>query len=193
MPGIDSILRVGLGLDVPTALRQKGLVHAHRSHSFRAGPRPDPPPRVRAVCCALPRPAPAPNVLLLRPTPLSGLRPVDVPRESPRHRDLLAGPPAEAVSRRAPRPRGAEHPRRCERDARLADLRRLCATLDPSGTRAVRRRALRGRVGADRLRVRCDDHRPVPGLISVGPLPADQGGREAPYAARPAGQHPDRS
>jgi hypothetical protein len=47
MPGIDSILRVGLGLDVLTAIRQKGLAHAHRSHGLRAVPRPDPPTRVR--------------------------------------------------------------------------------------------------------------------------------------------------
>src|SRR5664279_1036892 len=97
MTGIDSLSRVGFGPSFTAATRQRGWDHADRPHGVFAAHGSDPAPRVRAVRRALPQPAPPADVHLLRPAPLSGLRPTDVPRESPRHRDMLAGPPGEAV------------------------------------------------------------------------------------------------
>src|SRR4030067_237836 len=145
MTGIDSILRVGLGQDLLTAIRQKGLAHAYRSHGLRAVPGPNPTAYVRAVRRPVPRGTSRTLLLLLRPVPLHGLRPTDVSRESPRHRDVPARPAAEVVPRRPARAGRAQHPGRRERDARLAGLRGFRPDLDPSCALAVPRRTLRGR------------------------------------------------
>ena len=58
------------------------------------------------------------------------------------------------------------------RGARLADLRRFRASADRDGPTPLRRGRLRGRAGPDRLCVRCDDDRPLPGVVPLGALPA---------------------
>src|SRR3990172_8304822 len=191
MTGTDSLRRVGFGPRSLPATRQKGRANADRTHRVCTTDGRHSAPRLRAVRRAVPRPASGPFVLLLRPVPLPGLRPGDVPGEPSRHRDLLARRAAEALPRGPARPGLAKHPRGRERDARLADLRRLRPDPHSAGPPVVLRRALRRRVGADGVRLRCDDDRSLPRPVPLGPLPAPQGGREAPHAPRPARPDPD--
>ena len=130
------------------------------------------------------------RLLLPGSIPLHGLCAIDVPRESAQHRNVLAFAPSQALSRRLSRTDRAEHARRCKSVARLADLCRFRPGLDRSGSAPLRGRRLRLDLGADRLRTRLDDHRPLPVAVPVGAVSTSQGGRQAPHVDRSARQYP---
>src|SRR3974377_1428920 len=75
------------------------------------------------------RPAAA-GILLLESVLGDGFRPTHLPRESARHRSLLAFLAGQALSLGIPWQRGALHPGRRERIARLAHLRGLLPPAD---------------------------------------------------------------
>jgi len=106
------------------------MAHADRSHGVCTAHGSDPRRAFERVC-ALPRPAPArtfscyDQLLCLAFAQLTY-------RESLRDIETCLRALQPKLYHAACEPRGAEYPRRCERDPRLADLRRLCATLDPS-------------------------------------------------------------
>src|SRR5512141_3004509 len=99
MPGIDLNSLVDFGQESRCSAGRKGLANVYGPHRVRPGDGRHPPARLRALRTAVPGPAPAPVVLLLRPPALSGLRPIDVPREPARHRDVPAGAATEVVPR----------------------------------------------------------------------------------------------
>ena len=64
-----------------------------------------------------------------------------------------------------------EHARRRQSCARLANLSRFRSGADRSCSGPLCRRRLRLGLGADRLRTRLDDHRPLPDVVPLGTIP----------------------
>ena len=80
-----------------------------------------------------------------------------------------------------------------QRTARLAYLRRLCASLDPDRPASVCRRRFRTRTRQHGLCPRCVDHRPVSLGVSLGAVSFDQVCGEVAYLAGSSWQYPDLS
>lgn len=146
-------------------------------------------PRIQRLRRTIRRQPPPTRLLVSRSVLMLGLRAAHVSRESAGCRDLPASPGAQAVPRWLSRQDFAQHAGGCESRSRLAKLRRFCAGADSSSPTVVRPRAARRGSGADGLRARLDDHRPVPELVPVGQVSPLQGRRQAAYPARPARQH----
>ncbi len=142
------------------------------------------------MCCSLPGRLPAKEILLLGPVPVHGVRAADLPRESTRHRGLLAFHERQALPHGIPRQGRAHHSRRRQRVARLAHLCRLRAGLDWHRAALVRPRSDRRGSGSKSLRSGLDHHRPVPDVVRVGQVPPAQSCCEDAHPARPAWQHP---
>jgi len=113
--------------------------------------------------------------------------PTDVPREPARHRDVPARPPAEVVHvglrGRIARARSPMRTRPA-----IGDLRRLRADPHPA-RRSLYLTSPSRRVGPDRVRVRCDDDRPLPALFPWA-ASGDQSRGEAAHPARSASPIP---
>src|SRR5437667_4139676 len=118
-----------------------------------------------------------------------GLCPVDLSRKSARHRSLFGFVAGQAVSPGIPWRGGALDPGRCQRVAGLANLRRLRPAADRDRAQIVYARAHGRRSGREPVRSGFDDHRSVSGTVSLGPVPAAQGGRQDAHAAGPARQY----
>src|ERR1017187_6718911 len=86
--------------------------------------------RVSEVCCSLSRRCSRQRLLLAGPVSGDGFRSVDLPRELARYRGMLAFDERQAVPHGLPWPSGTHHAGRCQREPRLADLRRLRAGVD---------------------------------------------------------------
>ena len=145
--------------------------------------------RIQRLRRQVPRRSSQAGLLLPRSILVLGICAAHVSRKLARHRNLFAGLGAQAVSRGIPRQGFAQYVGRRQRGARLADLRRLRPCPDSPGAEAVRQRTAGRRSGADGLRARLDDHRPVLESVSVGQVSPSQGRRQAAHAARPARQH----
>jgi hypothetical protein len=98
-------------------------------------------------------------------------------------------PGGAAVSHGLSRTSGTIDLGRCQRVARLAHPGRLRRAADLSGPCAVCPRGLGARPVECGLCAGFDDHRPVPGAVSVGEFPRHQGGGEDAYIARLEGQY----
>ena len=126
---------------------------------------------------------------LCRALPHSGLRPTHLPGESARHRGLSVGASPQALSHGYPGSRFPFHAGRCQRNTRLAHLRRVRTTLDGASQATL----CQGRswTGSDQhgLRAGLDHHRSVPVGVPVGALPYHQSRSEDAYVAGPARQH----
>lgn len=188
MTGID--LKSELDLGQLNPIDPKGVAHAHRE----AGLRPDDGlpaaaavPQVRR---ALSRHLQGEELLMSRPVPLHGLRPAHLPRESARHRGMPAIHTLEAVSHGHTEHRLTEHARPCQRDPRLAYLRRLRPDPDPCSPEALCGRRVRRGAGRDSVCPRLHHDRPLSVPLPLGPVQATQGSRQAPHASRPARPDP---
>src|SRR5579859_1545404 len=145
--------------------------------------------RVSPLRRALSRQSQGHEFFLLGPVFVHGLCTTDVPQKFARYRNLFAHAGRKTVSPGHPRPRLAQHAGGCQRDARLAHLRRPGTCAHRSSTCAVCRRTFRRGVGGNRLRAGLHDHRFVSFAVSLGALPALERGCEDAYAARSARQH----
>ena len=148
------------------------------------------PARLRRVRAAVRRRPSSPRLLVPGSIPLPGVRATDLPRKPPRHRDVSAILPAQALPRGLPRQRLAKHIGRCQPRPRLAHLRRFRSSVDRSSAKAVRRRAHGRGTGTDRLRAGQHHDRPLPEPVPVGAVSSPQRGGEAAHARGPARQHP---
>ena len=90
--------------------------------------------------------------------------------ELARHRNLSASRRVKTLSCRHPRPRLPKHPGRCQRDERLAHLRRLRPRAHCQSQKTVRRRGLWSRLATDGLRAGFDNYRSVSFALPVGPI-----------------------
>ena len=86
--------------------------------------------RVSEMCIALPRRFLSEKFLLLGSVSCDGIRPADLSGKPPRHRDVPAFDARQTLPHGIPRQGSALDTGRCERVARLADLRGLRAGLD---------------------------------------------------------------
>src|SRR5229473_1742911 len=115
-----------------------------------------------------------------------GVRSVDLPRESSRHRSVPSFRQRQALPHGIPRQGGALDLGRCQRSAQLADLRRLRAGFDRHRPAAACPRSDWRRSGAESVRSGFDHHRPVPVAVSVGEVSPAQGRRQDAHLAGPA-------
>lgn len=99
--------------------------------------------------------------------PLPRVRPTDLPRKPPRHRDLPAILSVQALPCGLPQPHRAEHLGRRQPRPRLAHLRRFRSSVDWSCAKALRRRTHGRGTGADRLCAGQHHDRPLPEPVSV--------------------------
>src|SRR5215212_23090 len=143
------------------------------------------------LCQTLPGRLQTQDFFLLGSISLHGLRAAYLSGEFARYRSLPARATDQALSPRHSRPSLAQHFGPCKLGARLAHLRRLCASVDYSRPRTLRRRQLRRRIGPDCLRARCHHHRFVSGTFPLGPVSQAQRSGEIAHAARSARQHPN--
>ena len=146
--------------------------------------------RVSEVCRSLSRRCSRQRLLLPGPVSGDGFRSVDLPRELARYRGMLAFDERQAVPHGLPWPSGTHHAGRCQREPRLADLRRLRAGVDRHRPATLCPRSHRRRLGAQSLRVGFHDHRSMPDAVPVGQVPQAQSRRQNAHAAGPARQHP---
>src|SRR5271156_3711417 len=128
--------------------------------------------------------------VLLGSVSRDGVRSVDLPRESSRHRSLPAFGQWQTLPQGVPRQGGTLDVGRCERITRLAHLRRLCAGLDRPRSPALCERSPRYRFGPELVCVGLHDHRPVPVLVSMGEIPKVQSSGQDAHLVRPAWQYP---
>ena len=108
------------------------------------------------------------HVALHRAVPHHGLRPIDLPGKSARHRGVSDGASRQALPYGRLRAGAPRHTGRRQRVARLAHLRRFCAATDCAGAQALRQR--RPGVGVVKygLCLGLDDHRSVPVALPLG-------------------------
>src|SRR5574341_407638 len=124
------------------------------------------------------------------PVSLYGLRSAHVPGKPSGYRGLPAWSKTEAISHGHPEQGLQKYHCPCQRDARLANLRRLCPGADQDRERAVRRRGLRPGTGSDRIRLRFNDPRSLSLGLSVGHVPQGEGRDQAAYASGSPRQYP---
>src|SRR5829696_1605553 len=143
------------------------------------------------LCQTLPGRLQTQDFFLLGSISLHGLRAAHLSGEFARYRSLPACATKQALSSRHSWPSLAQHSGPCELGARLAHLRRPCASVDYPRPRALRGRQLRRRIGPDCLRARCHHHRFVSGTFPLGAVSQAQRSGEIAHAARSARQHPN--
>src|SRR3972149_44203 len=173
-----------------TTARWKGMTYVLRIARFRSVDGLSPPARIYQVCQTLPRRLSHQQFFLPRSISLHGIRATDLPRKSPRHRNLLAGLAAKTVSRWIPQHGRSQYACQCQSATRLADLRRLCSSIDRSCEEVVPTRRHRFRVRANRLRLRFHHHRSLFVVVSVGQVSPSQGCGQTAYLDRFTGQYP---
>src|SRR6266478_1659636 len=142
------------------------------------------------MCDPLSRLLSTEELLLLGPIPLHELRPTDLPRKPPRHRSLSAFDEPKTLPHGPSRASSTIDIGRCQRGARLADLRRFRTGPNRHRAAVVLTRSDWCGPGSKLVCAGFDDHRSVPLAVSVGQVPQDQRRGEDAYAARSAWQYP---
>ena len=156
-----------IGHNLPITDR-KGMTDAFRTNHFLSADEFFAQARIQQMRSAISRGIPSSRLFVFRSIPLPGLRSTDLSRESSRYRDMPAGYAAEALSRRDSKQSFSEHIGRCQREAGLAYLRRLCFRIDPNGQAAVCRRRFRAATRSNSLCLGFHDHRSVSVSFSMG-------------------------
>ena len=126
--GVDLNVAAGYG-DAPE-YRHPGDRHERRQDAVRPAHGFSAVEHFRADCCALRRRRSGANAVLCRAIPGDGVRATDLPREPARHRSLPVGASAKLYHMGFREPVRAIDAGRCQRDARLAHLRRVRPAAD---------------------------------------------------------------
>ena len=142
------------------------------------------------MCDSLSRRLSAKDFLLLGSVFVDGFRAADLSRQSARYRSLPPFDAGQAVPHGISRQGGALHSRRCQRVARLANLRRFCSGVDRDCATIVCPRSHGRGSGTQSIRVGLDYHRSLSIAFSLGPVSPAQSRREDAHTARPARQYP---
>src|SRR2546430_5829316 len=146
--------------------------------------------RVSSLCRPLRRGPPTAGVLLLGSVSDDGLRSVDLPRKPSRYRGVPSLPAGETLPPGLPRSRVSLDAGRCQRESRLAHLRRFCPSADRYCATVVCSRSNGRRSRVKSLRLGLHHDRSLPLAVSVGSIPQAQGRRQDAHAARPSRQYP---
>src|SRR5688572_8094441 len=129
------------------------------------------------------------DLLLPRPISLDGVRAIDLSREFARYRSVPESPRKKALPHGYQEPGIAQHTGRCQRESRLAHLRRLCPVAHGDRPPSLCRGTFWSRFERDGLRPRCQYHRPVPVGVLLGAVSLDQSGHQAAHALGSARQY----
>ena len=170
--------------------RWKGMTYVLRIARLRSVDGFSPEARIQQVRQALPRRLSRQQFLLPRSISLHGICATDLPRKSPRHRNLPASSATETVSRRVSQHRRSQYACQCQSTTRLADLRRLRSCIDRSCEGVVSPRRHRFQVRANRLRLRFHHHRSLFVVVSLGQVSPSQRRGQAAHVDRFTRQYP---
>lgn len=123
----------------------KGLADEYRAYHFfpTYGFHSETP--IQSMRPSLSRQLSLPEFFMFRPVPLYGICSTDLSGITPRRRNVSVGDETQTLSRWLSRPHLQEHSCRCQREAVVADLRRLCTTADSQSTQTLCRREFRRR------------------------------------------------
>src|ERR1700674_4044532 len=145
----------------------RGVAREHRKNAVRPTDGFSALEHLHADCCALRRRHSGTNAVLHRAIPSDGVCATDLSREPARYRSMRVGSSLEALPHGLSRTGAAIDAGRCQRDARLAHLRRVRPWADCPGEKTLRRRKLG--LGAEQhgLCSGLDHHRPVPVVVSM--------------------------
>jgi len=145
--------------------------------------------RIQKVCPEVPGQLPSPKIFLLQSISLYGLRSADLPRKSPRDRNMFARLAAQTLSRRDSEQSRSKYSRRSQRKQRLANLRRLCSNTDPKSKTTLCRRRVRCSFEPSRLCLRLDHDRPLSLAFPFSSFSKTQRCHQAPYSDGPPRQY----
>ena len=145
---------------------------------------------VSPLCGALWRRAQGQEFFLPGSLSLHGFCSTDLSRKFARHRSVPACASGQAVPHGHQEPGVAQYSGRCQREPRLAHLRRLCPVAHRHCPSSLCRRIVWRRSQRHGLRSGCQHHRPVSVGLSLGSVSLDQGGYQVAHALGPAWQHP---
>ena len=166
------------------------MVHEPWPHRFLSTDRTCAKQGIPEMCGPVSWRRPPERLLLLGSVSGNGLGPVDLPRKPARHRSVSTLDKRQAQSHGLSRQGVAHHIGRCQRVPRLAHLRRLCAGLDPDRATTLCTGSPGRRSGAQPVRARLHNHRPVSIAVPVGQVSQAQGRRQDAHLAGSARQHP---
>ena len=127
---------------------------------------------------------------LSRPIPLYGFCSTDLSRKLARHRSVPARATAQALSHGHQEPGVPQYSGRCQRESRLAHLRRLCPVAHCHRPPSLYHRTVWYRFERHGLCFGCQHDRPVSVGLSVGAVSLDQGGHQVAHALGFAWQYP---
>src|SRR5258705_4975847 len=139
---------------------------------------------------ALWRRAQGQEFFLPRPLSVPGFCSTDLSRKLARHRSVSARASGQAVPHGHQEPGVAQYSGRCQREAGLAALRRLCPVAHRHRPSSLCRGLVWRRPQRHGLRFGCQHHRSVPVGICLGSVSLDQGGHQVAHAVGSARQHP---
>ena len=173
-----------------TTAKWKGTAYVLRNDRFRSVDGFPPQARIQQVRQALPSRLSRQQFLLPRSISLHGICAIDLPRKSPRHRNLSASSATETVSRRVSQHGRSQYACQCQSTTRLADVRRLRSRIDRSCEGVVSPRRHRFQVRANRLCLRFHHHRSLLVVVSVGQVSPSQRRGQAAHIDRFTRQYP---
>src|SRR4030067_34530 len=175
-----------IGHNLPISDR-KGVTNAFRANHFLSAHELFPEARIQQMRSPVPRRVSDSELFVFRSIPLHGLRSTDLSGESSRHRNMLAGYAAQALSCRDQGQSFPKHVGRCKRKTGLAHLRRLCSCADREGQSVICKRGLRIANHPGCLRSGFHHDRPVSVAFSMGLFSATQKRHQTPYRDGSAG------
>jgi len=153
--GVD--LNGGAPMGDPSGFASAGGHDERGQDTVRAGHRLPTLDQFPAHRRSLWRRPPGADTELRRAVPLHGLRATDLPRKPARHRNLPVRSAGQAVSHGLSLASQSLHLGRCQREPRLAYLRRLRASAHCPGAQALRPGQSRNTAGQHGLRPGCHD------------------------------------
>jgi len=174
-------LKPPLDFDYFNLKNVKEIADEHRTDSLFTDHGFSSPPGLPKMRQSIPRKSQGPNILMPGSVPVYGLRSTDVSRKLARYRSLFACDANQTLSHGNSKPDFKINAGRCQREQRLANIRRLCPSVDSCGPRALYRRSVRRRVGPNRLCTRFNNDRPLSLALSVGKISQAQSGHKASH------------
>lgn len=147
------------------------VAHEPRTHDIFANHGIHPPQRVCSHRGKISRREVCEVIFLHGSIPLHGICTIGLPRKPARHRMLYAYSSLQALAHGLARSHLPQHFSPRQRTPQLADVGRLCPSLDPRGSSTLRQRSIRGGTQRSGLRFRFHHHKPLPLAFSVSVIP----------------------
>ena len=173
MTGIDFNLHLNFGQYTFTDL-QKGLANACRTDRFLTIVRLSAQKDIRQVRTKISRQPSNKNFFMLRSIPVYGFCSDNLSAKPSGHRNLLESDATKTLSLQNSRKCFSHHSGKGKRESRLANICRLCQSLDKQSLRALRRRKVWRSIEKNSLCSGLNDHRFMSFTISMGNISQTQ-------------------